>query len=104
MPQRTTMKPVLLLATLIGFAIHAPRAMADPPSAPVSASAQVTAPMVDPAAAPANLDACNIVFDSLSKDEADSIPLGNGNTGINLWVEANGDLLFYCEELERFEN
>ena len=51
--------------------------------------------MVDPAAAPANLDACNIVFDSLSKDEADSIPLGNGNTGINLWVEANGDLLFY---------
>lgn len=35
------------------------------------------------------------VFDSPSKDEADSVPLGNGVTGVNLWVEENGDLLFY---------
>jgi hypothetical protein len=43
----------------------------------------------------AELDAFNTVFNSPSKDEADSIPLGNGTTGINLWVEENGDLLFY---------
>lgn len=30
-----------------------------------------------------------------SQDEADSVPLGNGTTGIGLWVEENGDLLFY---------
>jgi hypothetical protein len=43
----------------------------------------------------AELDAYNTVFDSPSQDEADSIPLGNGTTGLNLWVEENGDLLFY---------
>jgi len=37
----------------------------------------------------------DVVFQSPSKDEADSIPLGNGTTGINLWIEENGDLLFY---------
>ena len=67
------MKPAILLATLAGLAIHAPRALADPPAVPLPASGRVTTP----AAAPASLDACNIVFDSLSKDEADSIPLGN---------------------------
>jgi hypothetical protein len=41
------------------------------------------------------VDAFDVVFDSASKDEADSIPMGNGTTGINLWVEENGDLLFY---------
>ena len=29
------------------------------------------------------------------RDEADSVPMGNGNTGINLWVEEGGDLRFY---------
>jgi hypothetical protein len=34
-------------------------------------------------------------FASPSHDEADSIPLGNGTTGIGLWAEEDGDLLFY---------
>lgn len=37
----------------------------------------------------------DVIFDSASQDEADSIPMGNGTTGINLWVEESGDLLFY---------
>ncbi len=37
----------------------------------------------------------DILFSSPSKDEADSIPLGNGTTGIGLWAEEDGDLLFY---------
>ena len=52
-------------------------------------------PVAAPAAPLAKLDAYDVVFTSPSKDEADSIPLGNGATGINLWVEENGDLLFY---------
>ena len=41
------------------------------------------------------LDACNTVFTTPSQDETGSIPLGNGNVGVNLWVEEDGDLLFY---------
>ena len=43
----------------------------------------------------AKVDEFNVVFTSPSKDEADSVPMGNGAIGINLWVEENGDLLFY---------
>ena len=36
-----------------------------------------------------------IQWNSTSKDEADSVPLGNGNTGIGLWVVENGDIMCY---------
>ena len=41
------------------------------------------------------LDEFDVMFTSLSRDEADSIPVGDGAAGINLWVEQNGDVLFY---------
>lgn len=56
----------------------------------ISASASSAVP--DPLA---TLDEFDVVFNTLSRDEGDSIPMGNGTTGINLWVEENGDLLFY---------
>ncbi len=37
----------------------------------------------------------NVVWTSPSADSNGSMPLGNGQFGINLWVEPNGDLLFY---------
>jgi hypothetical protein len=37
----------------------------------------------------------NVVWTTPSKDAAGSMPLGNGEVGLNLWVEENGDLLFY---------
>jgi len=37
----------------------------------------------------------DVVWTTPSKDAAGSMPLGNGEVGINLWVEENGDLLFY---------
>lgn len=67
--------------TRIPFAALAP--------APLVATAAVTA------VAPADLDRYDTVFDSPSKDESGSIPLGNGEVGINLWVEEDGDLMFY---------
>jgi hypothetical protein len=45
----------------------------------------------DPAA---RLDACNVVWDSLGKNHKDSMPIGNGDMGLNVWTEQNGDLVF----------
>ena len=41
------------------------------------------------------LDNYNITWDSPSKDHHGSMPLGNGDIGLNLWVEENGDICFY---------
>ncbi len=46
-------------------------------------------------AAPAELDRHNVVWTSPSKDASGSMPIGNGEVGLNVWVEENGDLLFY---------
>jgi len=41
------------------------------------------------------LDRCNIVWDGPSVDSSGSMPVGNGDIGVNAWVEEGGDLLFY---------
>jgi hypothetical protein len=51
-------------------------------------------------AAPADLETCNVVWTTPSKDAAGSMPLGNGEVGLNLWVEENGDLLFYISRTD----
>ena len=54
-----------------------------------------------PEAKPANpLDGCNVVWDSPSKDSGGSMPLGNGDIGLNAWVEENGDLLFFISKTD----
>ena len=37
----------------------------------------------------------NVVWDTPGGSSADSMPLGNGDIGLNAWIESNGDLLFY---------
>ncbi len=37
----------------------------------------------------------NIKWDSPSKDHNGSMPIGNGDIGLNVWVEENGDICFY---------
>jgi len=37
----------------------------------------------------------NVVWDSPSQDALGSMPVGNGDIGLNVWVEESGDLLFY---------
>ncbi len=37
----------------------------------------------------------NVVWTTPSKDASGSMPLGNGDISLNVWVEGNGDLLFY---------
>jgi len=48
----------------------------------------------------AELDACNVVWDSPSKDSGGSMPLGNGDIGLNAWVEENGDLVFFISKTD----
>ncbi|MEN8224779.1 MAG: DUF5703 domain-containing protein [Bacteroidota bacterium] len=42
-----------------------------------------------------NLDKYNVVWTSPSKDHHGSMPLGNGDMGMNVWVEENGDICLY---------
>ena len=42
----------------------------------------------------------NVSWDSLGNYSADSMPLGNGDIGLNLWTEQNGDVLFYISKTD----
>jgi len=44
----------------------------------------------------------NVTWDSPSADSLGSMPLGNGETGLNVWVERDGDLLFYIGRTDAF--
>jgi hypothetical protein len=41
-----------------------------------------------------DLSKYNVVWDTPSEDSFGSMPLGNGDIGLNVWVEKNGDILF----------
>lgn len=47
------------------------------------------------AGAPAELDRYNVVWKTPSQNAAGSMPIGNGEVGLNVWVEEDGDLRFY---------
>jgi hypothetical protein len=42
----------------------------------------------------------NVVWESPSKDSSGSMPIGNGDVGLNVWVEEGGDLLFYLSKTD----
>jgi hypothetical protein len=42
----------------------------------------------------------NVVWETPSKDSSGSMPIGNGNIGLNVWVEEGGDLLFYISKTD----
>jgi len=52
-------------------------------------------PQVVHAGVPADLDRYNVVWTTPSRNAAGSMPIGNGEVGLNVWVEEGGDLLFY---------
>ena len=49
------------------------------------------------------LAAHNVVWDSPSENAHGSMPLGNGDVGINAWVEATGDLVFYVSKTDAWD-
>lgn len=42
----------------------------------------------------------SLVWTSPSQDSRGSMPIGNGDIGANVWVEENGDLLFYLSKTD----
>ena len=42
----------------------------------------------------------DLVWDSPSGDASGSMPIGNGEVGANVWVESNGDLVFYISRTD----
>lgn len=47
-----------------------------------------------------SLQQCHVVWETPSQDSSGSMPLGNGEIGVNLWVEPNGDLVFYLSKTD----
>jgi hypothetical protein len=46
------------------------------------------------------LDKYNVSWNSPGPGSAQSMPLGNGDIGLNVWVEKNGDLVFYISKTD----
>lgn len=47
-----------------------------------------------------DVDAYNVVWDTPGRDASGSMPIGNGVVGLNVWVEQDGDLLFYIARVD----
>ena len=45
-----------------------------------------------------------VIWDSPSKNSLGAMPAGNGDIGISLWVEENGDLLFYLSKTDAWSD
>ncbi len=56
------------------------------------------------AAEPALCNSGNVVWDSPSPDASGSMPLGNGDIGLNAWVEPSGDVLFYISKTDAWDD
>lgn len=50
-----------------------------------------------------NLNAYNVAWDSPSENSAGSMPLGNGDVGINTWVDKSGDLVLYISKTDAWD-
>lgn len=50
------------------------------------------------------IDKYNIVWDSPGKDYNSSMPAGNGDIGLNVWVEQNGDICFYIGKTDSWDD
>ena len=57
-----------------------------------------TTPVGPVAPAPVRSTSCDVSWTTLGHDSADSMPLGNGDIGLNVWTEQNGDVVFYVSK------
>ena len=55
----------------------------------------------DPLRALAKYD---VTWDSPSRDSWGTMPTGNGDIGLNVWVEESGDLLFYIGKTDLWDD
>jgi hypothetical protein len=57
----------------------------------------------EPSAPVAALETCNVVWNSPSQDARGSMPIGNGDIGLNAWVEPSGDLCFFIGKTDAWD-
>jgi hypothetical protein len=50
-----------------------------------------------------NLEKYNVIWDSPSLNSSGSMPIGNGDIGTNMWIEENGDLVFYISKTDAWD-
>lgn len=50
-----------------------------------------------------SIERLNVVWDTPSENSFGSMPLGNGDIGMNVWTEPNGDILFYISKVNAFD-
>ncbi|MCX6229285.1 MAG: DUF5703 domain-containing protein [Bacteroidia bacterium] len=55
-------------------------------------------------AASPKVEKSNVIWKSPSKNSSGSMPLGNGDIGLNVWVEQNGDLLFFISKSDSWSD
>jgi len=51
-----------------------------------------------------DLESYNVSWESPSLDGRGSMPLGNGDIGLNVWAEASGDILFYIGKTDAWDD
>ncbi len=49
-------------------------------------------------------DRYNVTWKSPSKDASGTMPLGNGDIGLNAWIEPSGDLVFYISKTDAWDD
>jgi hypothetical protein len=64
----------------------------------------VAPPVSEPVEGSPAVDQYNVVWDTPSESSFGSMPLGNGDIGLNVWVEPNGDLLFYIARVDALDS
>ncbi len=50
------------------------------------------------------LDSCNVSWDTPGPGSSESMPIGNGDIGLNVWVEPNGDLDLYIGKTDAWSS
>ena len=50
------------------------------------------------------IDRYDVAWDGPSEDSRGSMPLGNGDLGLNVWVEKSGDLLLYLSKTDAWSD
>lgn len=95
--------PLLIACLLFASADLAPQsalsqAAASPSTTPLTTTPHRAKPRIG--TPQGQVDNYNIVWDTPGPGSAASMPLGNGDIGLNAWVEPGGDLLFYISKTD----
>jgi len=50
------------------------------------------------------MDNHNVIWNTSGSDSSASMPIGNGDIGLNIWVEEDSELLFYIGKTDAWKS